>query len=135
MHYRFRNLSGRWWTKPCVLNCSASAEDRIEHYCRCPRVVRFAHHFLGIHPELCTLAHFLLCRKNTSDDLLMLFAVVVYAVHRTTTALQDEGVVSSDIVHDMLMDFSKMAVRGNNKSSAVLFQAVHGHPATHPPQA
>jgi hypothetical protein len=57
--YRFRNLSKRWWTKPCVFNCSPTADNRIEHYCSCSHVVRFAFKYLGLTPQSCTLAHFL----------------------------------------------------------------------------
>ena len=61
-----------------------------------------------------------------SDSLLTLFSILVYAVYRTTNDLRDKGEVSGGIVHDMLEEFSKTAVRGNIKSSAVFFQAVHG---------
>jgi len=131
--HRFRNLSGRWWTKPCVLKCSPAAEDRIEHYCRCPCVVYFAHHTLGIPAALCTLSHFLLCEPGMSNELLTLFAILVYAVYRTTNGLRDTCEVSREIVHDMLEEYSKTAAQGNNKSSAVLYQAVHGRYTARPP--
>ena len=39
---RFRNMSGRIRVKPRVLQCCHSAEDRIEHYVRCPGILTFA---------------------------------------------------------------------------------------------
>jgi hypothetical protein len=38
---RMRNMEGAGEIKACVFGCSDTAEDRIEHYCRCPIVWKF----------------------------------------------------------------------------------------------
>ena len=105
--YRFRNMSGRSWTKPCVLGCSGTAEDRIEHYCRCPCVVHFAQKVLDIPGNRCTLPHFLLCEKGMSDAMLTCHAVLVYSVFRTTSAMRDTNPVSAEMVYDILEEHAK----------------------------
>ena len=41
-HRRFQHR--QWPTNKCRFHCSDSAEDSIEHYCRCPTVLRVARH-------------------------------------------------------------------------------------------
>ena len=41
-HRRFQRR--HWSTNRCRFNCSETAEDSIEHYCRCPTVLRVAKH-------------------------------------------------------------------------------------------
>ena len=55
-----------------------------------------------------------------SNELLTLFAILVYAIYRTTNDLRDNCEVSREIVHDMLEEFSKTAARGNNKSGGTV---------------
>ena len=124
-------MEGRTWTKPCVLNCSASAEDRIEHYCRCPHILRFAHTILFIAPEDCTLARFLLAESNLSDKQLTLFAVLVYSVFRTTNALRNLVDVRPNVVFDMLEEHAKNAVKGHSKSASVLYEVMQGRFTRH----
>ena len=124
--YRFRNISGRWWTKPCIFNCSPTAEDRIEHYCRCPHVTGFAYRYLGIQPSACHLGNFLLIESDMSDDALTLFAVLVYAVYRTfNQARHTDYVLSKQQLYDMLEENAKTGVRHHGKSTAVLFDRAH----------
>ena len=124
--YRFRNMEGRWWTKPCVLNCTAGAEDRIEHYCQCPHVIQFARHCLGIENQACSLARFLLVDSGMSAYALTLQALLVYAVYRTTNAARHSDSLSPQHIYDMLEEFIKGAARGHDNASRVLHEALRG---------
>ena len=119
-------MQGRTWTNPCVLHCTASAEDRIEHYCRCPHVLRFAQAMLNIAPADCTLARFLLVESTMTEAQLTLFAVLVYSVFCTTNTLRDHEETGPDVIFDMLEEHAKQAVKGHKKSCSVLYEAMHG---------
>jgi len=123
--YRFRNMEGRWWTKPCIFKCSEGAEDRIEHYCMCPHVVGFARRYLGIEVSACNLDNFLLVHSCMSDAALTLFAILVYAVYRTTNQARRTNTQSEQHIYDMLEENAKAATRHHAKSSAVLLSARH----------
>jgi hypothetical protein len=127
--YRFRNMEGRWWTKPCVLNCTAGSEDRIEHYCQCSHVTRFAQHCLGIENienHARSLARFLLVDARMFANALTLHALLVYAVYRTTNAARHTDPLPPQHIYDMLEEFVKVAARGHGNATRVLDEALRG---------
>ena len=90
---RFRNLERRWWTKPCVLKCSTTAEDSIKHYARCPRILDFGRRYLGLDPGSCTLLRMLSGEAGLPDEMLIMHAILMYSVFRTTSALRHKEAV------------------------------------------
>ena len=113
----------RFETRPCVLCCSPTAEDRIEHYARCPRVVAFASRCLGFSAASCSLQAFLLCEKGWSDEQLTARAVLVYAVFRCMHRLRNYDNPSESYVHDLLEQYAKYGVQGHGPSANVVFGA------------
>jgi len=108
---RFRNMHGRAQTGPCVFGCSATAEDRIEHYACCPRVVDFAQRFFRVHSPECSLPAFLLCVKGMSSEQLTTQATLVYAVFRAMHSLRGGAGKPATYVYDMLEQYAKAALK------------------------
>jgi len=60
-----------------------------------------------------------------SDAALTLFAILVYAVYRTTNQARRTNTQSEQHIYDMLEENAKAATRHHAKSSAVLLSARH----------
>ena len=106
----------------CVLGCSASAEDSIEHYCRCPRTTELASRVLrlpgALHSNLYT---FTLCNPHakTIEDLTMQ-ALLVYAVYSATNRFRNTGLPHPTIAYDALAQFAREGARGHSQASRTL---------------
>ena len=130
----FRTMWNGWTTAArfqrtacCVLACSHTAEDRIEHYCKCPFFVNLVTAWLGLPDRLASLAGFLLSADGMSNKELALMAVAVYAMHRATAYFRRAASVPlPDQVRDFLQTTCQNAVRGHRSSSLLLDEAVRG---------
>ena len=125
----FRTLWNGWTTaarfqstQRCVLACSSSAEDRIEHYACCPFYRRLIVNWMGLDPRLTSLAGFLLVAPVMSDQEVTLVSVAVYAMHRATAHFRNNGTPAPQVVTDFLQQMCQSAVFGHS-SLAVLEQA------------
>ena len=99
----FRTLFNGWVThrrsqrrsapsNMCMLGCSDRAEDSIEHYCRCPAVLKVLQHKLRIIvPPAKALAFWMLDCPSSDDDLLMSSALSVYAGYMATNTYRKIG--------------------------------------------
>ena len=89
---RMRNMAGACSTGRCVLGCSNTAEDRIEHYVVCPKAWNvFSNpppYGLGLDKQRRSRQAMLLAAKGLSDDEKVLVAIAVYALARTVQCLQ-----------------------------------------------
>ena len=130
----FRTLWNGWTTAArfqrtacCVLACSPTAEDRIEHYCKCPFFVDLTRTWLGLPARLSNLAGFLLSADGMGDKELALMAVAVYAMHRATAHFRRAASAPHpDQVRDFLQTMCQNAVRGHKSSLLLLDEAVRG---------
>ena len=116
-------MGHRFETGACVLCCSPTAEDRIEHYARCPRVVAFASKCLGLSVASCSLQAFLLCERGWSNEELVTRAVLVYAVFRCMHRLREYENPSEAYVYDLLEQYAKLGVQGHGPSTDMVFGA------------
>ena len=115
---RFRTMKGCTKVGPCRFGCSATAEDRIEHYAFCPQVCMFAERFLHIPRNSCNLTSLLLCQTGWSDNRLIRHAVLTYSVFRCVHALRFRP--DRPNIYDMLEQFAKIAVQGHARSTSAL---------------
>ena len=130
----FRTLWNGWTTAArfqgthrCVLACSPTAEDRIEHYACCPFFRRLIINWMGLDPRLVSLAGFLLAAPVMSDQEVVLVSVAVYAMHRATAHFRNGGAPAPQVVTDFLQQMCQSAVFGHS-SLMVLEQATrHRH--------
>ena len=130
----FRTMWNGWTTAArfqktacCVLACSPTAEDRIEHYCKCPFFTNLINTWLGLPDRLANLAGFLLSADGMSDKEMVLIAVAVYAMHRATAHFRQVAVAPQpNQVRDFLQTTCQNAVRGHRSSSLLLDDAVRG---------
>lgn len=103
---------------PCVLGCSPSAEDRIEHYCRCPRVRDLMINFLGLPEECCCIESFIFAATPLDPNTLSLMAVAVYSVFRATHELRNNLLHhGQEVVSDCLRQFCFSATNGHPMSA------------------
>ena len=126
----FKTLWNGWTTAarfqtvaPCVLGCSPTAEDRIEHYCRCPFTHELLVGWMGLSDRLVSLPAFLLALPDMTDASITLVSVVVYAMFRATSHFRHCSVCPDHaVVVDYLQQMCKNAVMGH-RSTAALDQA------------
>ena len=127
----FRTLWNGWTTASrfqrcaaCVLGCSPSAEDRIEHYAHCPFFSDLVKGWMGLRASLVSLGGFLLAADGMSDQELCLMSVAVYAMHRATAFYRSGFVPTAGQVKDFLQAMCQSAVRGHVASSRALDYAI-----------
>ena len=71
----------------CTLGCSPTAEDSVEHYCRCPLVRAYHRDCLRLDKD-CLLQSWLLCEKDKTQSIPQRARALigVYAVYRATNS-------------------------------------------------
>ena len=126
----FRTLWNGWTTKArfqqhgcCVLGCSETADDRIEHYAYCPYLRELIVAWLGLNSRLVSLEGFLLASDRMTDHELALVAVAVYAMHKATACHRNHPAPSAERVRDFLQATCQGAVRGHLVSTEMLDEA------------
>ena len=82
---RMRHLRGQ--QGPCVLGCSHTAHDSVEHYFYCPVFREWATSRLGTTAARCSLAHGLLA-VNMTDQQLQVQAVKTYVLYRAVNQVR-----------------------------------------------
>ena len=108
-------------TNRCVLGCSCSAEDSIEHYMHC----RIIHEFARSRLRLERLDPYALLMA--SDDMqwndagrLTRLAILVYCAYRATQTARNQPQVDEAVAKQMLGHMLKEAVRDHAASARVL---------------
>ena len=126
----FRTLWNGWTTAArfqqvgaCVLGCSSTAEDRIEHYAFCPHFIRLTSGWLGLHNRLANLEGFMLVADDMSDKEIALMAVAVYAMHRATAFYRQQPTPSREQAQDFLQSACQSAVSGHRSCLRFLEEA------------
>ena len=133
----FRTLWNGWTTSArfqqvgcCVKGCSSTADDRIEHYCKCRFFKDLACRWMGLPGRLASLEGFLLAADEMTDKEMVLMAVAVYAMHRATARYRRESKPTPDQVRDFLQAMCQSAVRGHSVSTRYLDEATRLRHAT-----
>jgi hypothetical protein len=89
---RMRNIPGAKGTSKCVLGCSQTAEDRIEHYLLCPKAWSVLQkprpHGAGFVEAQRCLQTMLLAQKGLDDSDKCCIAIAVYAISRTVQTMR-----------------------------------------------
>ena len=95
----FRTIWNGWCTAarstqtqaPCVLQCSDTATDRIEHYACCPHTRWLARRAFAIEERHVHLGTFLLLDAGMSDQDINNMALVVYAVYTVVNRIRHDA--------------------------------------------
>ena len=107
----------------CLLGCSNTAEDSIEHYCRCPVIRFFAGRFLQLSVTSENgLVRFLLASASSTEDKVALTrtAIMVYAAYNTVNCIRHSGRRDLQTTMEMLMQYGKEATRNHPSSTRVI---------------
>ena len=129
---RFQQRHCPW--NVCVMQCSPTAEDSLEHYCRCPHTRELASRYLRLDADSQVNMHtFNFCNPavNTQEDLVAT-ALLVYAVYRGTNHLRHEGDATEhqgDGVYGLLRQYVREAVLNHRRSARILNQRWCTNPA------
>ena len=92
---------------PCILGCSCSAQDSIEHYIYCPFTLHLCRK-MGLRQQLGEET-FLCMASGMSDNDLRVMATVVYAIYRTTNLYRNAPLPTRDRVLDAMEHYCKFA--------------------------
>jgi hypothetical protein len=129
----FSTLWNRWTTERrfdrrgspenrCLLGCSPTAEDSIEHYCRCPVVRSFADRFLQLRLTSENGLEYFMLAPFSSEEKVMLTraAVMIYATYNTINRIRYGERCGAKTALEMLMQFGREAVRGHSASTHIV---------------
>ena len=114
-HRRFQNRSSR--SNHCVFKCNDTSEDSLEHYCRCPVVLRAAKHIFhidyspGIALDLWTLNSYWL----DVDDNLRGLALLIYGTYNAFNTIRHHGISNSDQAFHYIHQHCKLGCGGDTK--------------------
>ena len=119
-HRRFQRRSGP--SNQCTFKCSATAEDSLEHYARCPRTRELAERYLRIPSDLhCNLYSFNLCNPHIrSIEDLSCVALMIYSVYRLTQKLRHHPLQQNASVYDALVQMAREGARGHRQASRTI---------------
>ena len=124
----FRTLWNAWTTERrfqrrhgpanvCAFRCSHTAEDSIEHYCRCPIVMGVARKFLRIEYPLqeglnvWTLnSHWVEC-----NDIMRRVAILVYGTYTAFNSIKHKGITDSQQAQECIVQSCRQGVTGSAK--------------------
>ena len=99
----------------CVFKCSQTSEDSLEHYCRCPTVLRVAkHYFHFAYPkelalDLWTLNSYWL----DIDDNFRGLALLVYGAYMAFNTIRHNGISDSNQAYQCIMQHCKLGCGGH----------------------
>ena len=124
----FRTLWNAWTTERrfqrrqsdtnvCVFNCSSTAEDSIEHYCRCPIVRRVGYRHLKIEypPEEGLNIWTLNSRWVECRDIMCRVAILVYGTYRAFNSIKHKGISDSQQAQECIVQSCRPGVAGSDK--------------------
>ena len=129
----FGTICNRWCTarryqqrhtkhNQCVLRCSATAEDSIEHYCRCPYTRELAARLLRLDPSTQVNMHVfsLCCPDITTQEDLVASAVMIYAVYRATNHFRHHPEHPTTDVFNALRQWAREGAMGDTYTARLL---------------
>ena len=105
-----------------MFKCSPTAEDSLEHYCRCCFTRELASRYLRLPEELhCNLYTFTLCNPHTrSMEDLIVGALLVYSIYRATNHIRHNGLIPPAEVYGALTQWSREGARGHRRATKAL---------------
>jgi hypothetical protein len=104
-------------TNLCVFKCNATAEDSIEHYCRCSVVQRIALRTLKIEyvPEQALNLWSLSSKGLDNDSHLISIAILQYGVYNAFNTLRNSPVNDSQQAYHCILQHCRQGVFGHPK--------------------
>ena len=128
---RFQNRDAR-----CLFGCSDSAEDSIEHYCRCNVVVDFARSRLRLPMRISgSMRSFLVLDSLCSNDELTLQLLLLYACYSATNVLRHQQANSANMQHNYQELLQQLAVQGTFNHPCSQRVLRHSLSGSRPPSA
>ena len=109
-------------TNRCLLGCSNTAEDSIEHYFHCEVAQDIMRRRLNLPPQLFSNLHSgLLCNANIkTTDQLTAIALLNYALYNTTNYLRHNPGTPADQIPDMLTQHLREGAKHHPNAMSVL---------------
>jgi hypothetical protein len=106
----------------CVLGCSDTAEDSIEHYSRCPCTRELAARLLHLDPTTQVNMHaFNLCSSSiTTQEELVASSVMIYAVYRATNYYRNHPDIRPNDIYNALRQWAREAAFNDTNTTRVL---------------
>ena len=113
----FRTIFNGWCTKrrfqqrdskynKCVFGCNATAEDAIEHYCRCPATSEVLEKQLKVHVPQCQGLSFRMMDQSMSIDTIRCSALSCYAAYNAFNLYRTKGpATSKEVAVDAMRQF------------------------------
>jgi hypothetical protein len=106
----------------CTLGCSNTAEDSIEHYCRCPYTKELAARYLRLDPTTQVNLHAfnLCCPSITTQEDLVASAVMIYALYRATNHFRHRPEQPANDVFNALRQWAREGAMNNSQTTRSL---------------
>ena len=114
-HRRFQNRRGAG--NHCRFKCSLGSEDSLEHYCRCPVVLRVAKHMFHIsYPAEMALDLWTLNSSwlDMSHDNLRGLALLVYGTYMSLNTIRHNGISDSTQAFQCIVQYCKLGCGGHS---------------------
>ena len=109
----------------CLLGCSITAEDAVEHYCRCPVVLKAAHCVLRIsYPPELALDVWTLNTSWVDDEChLVCVGILIYGTYCACNQIRHQGISGAEQAYDCLVQNCKRATAGHPPTMKLLDSA------------
>ena len=109
-------------TSACVFRCSPTAEDSIEHYCRCPSTLLLASSYLRLdnHTQVNLYTFNLTNPHIRTCEELVVSALLIYAIYRGTNHYRHHAAGCPQDVHDSLRQWTREGVARHQRSTHIL---------------
>ena len=119
-HRRYQHR--HWKTNQCLLGCSTTNEDSIEHYYHCEVTQNTLRRQLNLPAQLFANLHSgLLCNANIRTiDQLTSIALLNYALYNTTNYLRQHPHTPKDLIPDMLSQKLREGAKHHPNATTVL---------------
>ena len=117
-----------------MLGCAGSAQDSIEHYCRCPVTQSILARKLNLLPSLFANLHtFLLCNSCiASQDELASIALLIYAIYSATNRFRHQPPPADADIQEAVTQWLREGARNHSNATEVLDNRWNPHRRTTP---
>jgi hypothetical protein len=111
--YQKRHLS----SNRCIFGCGSRGEDSIEHYCRCPIVMRVANHQFHFSYPLTSAIDLWMLNSYwlDIDDNFRGFALLVYGAYMAFNSIRHNSISDSEQLFRCIVQFCKLGAGGHQK--------------------
>ena len=106
----------------CKFRCSDTAEDSIEHYCRCPIVMKVAQSYLHIQypPEEALNVWTMNTYWADNPEVMTCIGLLVYGVFNAFNSISHHGISNSNQAYNCIVQHCKQGVLAHQASTRVL---------------